>query len=121
MRFERQIVLREWGSAGQAALEASRAEIACADDAFVVAERYLHAAGVTEVVAPVAPVAPVAAGASGPSVATVATGAGERQVDAPFVAAVEGLPWHAPASRAVGVGAAHALAFVARTLREASR
>ncbi len=118
MRFERQIVLREWGSAGQAALEASRAEIACADDAFVVAERYLHAAGVTEVVAPVAP---VAAGASGPSVATVATVAGERQVDAPFVAAVEGLPWHAPASRAVGVGAAHALAFVARTLREASR
>jgi hypothetical protein len=118
VRFERQIVLREWGSAGQAALEASRAEIACADDAFVVAERYLHAAGVTEVVAPVAP---VAAGASGPSVATVATVAGERQVDAPFVAAVEGLPWHAPASRAVGVGAAHALAFVARTLREASR
>lgn len=112
MRFERQIVLREWGSAGQAALEASRAEIACADDAFVVAERYLHAAGVTEVVAP------VAAGASGPS---VATGAGEQQVDAPFVAAIEGLPWHAPASRAVGVGAAHALAFVARTLREASR
>ena len=112
MRFERQIVLREWGSAGQAALEASRAEIACADDAFVVAERYLHAAGVTEVVAPVA---------VGASVATVATVAGERQVDASFVAAVEGLPWHAPASRAVGVGAAHALAFVARTLREASR
>lgn len=104
MRYERQLVLREWGSAGQAALEAARAEVPCAGVELAVAERYLQAAGVAAV--------------------SVAGGAGSEAPRAsfgPFASALAGLTWHAEESRAVGLGAAHAVDFLATTLREVRR
>jgi hypothetical protein len=39
----------------------------------------------------------------------------------PFAAAMGALPWHTEAPREVGLGAAHALDFLATTLREVGR
>lgn len=102
MRYERQLVLREWGTAGQAALEAACAELPCAGAELAVASRYLNAAGVTAVRGDVE-----RAEREGPK--------------APFADALASLPWHASSSREVGVGAAHAVDFIARTLRGARR
>ncbi len=102
MRYERQLVLREWGSAGQAALEAARAELPCAGRELAVAERYLQAAGVSSVTG----AAPIE---------------GEPRGGGPFAHALEALPWHAGAAREVGLGAAHAVDFLAAALREARR
>jgi hypothetical protein len=102
VRYERQLVLREWGTAGQAALEAASAVLACSGGAFAVAERYLQAAGIARV----------------QSESREATA--PREV-ATFVASLESLPWHASEARTVGVGAAHAVDFLVRTLREAPR
>jgi hypothetical protein len=107
VRYERQLVLREWGTAGQAALEAARAELPCAGAELAVAERYLQAAGVAAVIG-----APReggdGAGAFGPAAG-------------PFASALAGLPWHAEESRSVGLGAAYAVDFLATTLREVRR
>jgi len=96
MKYERQLVLREWGSSGQAALEASRARLPCHGPALAVAERYLHAAGITN----------VAAATDGAS-------------KGPLAATVDALPWHSAGARVVGLGAACAVDFLATTLREA--
>jgi len=98
MKYERQLVLREWGTSGQAALEAAAGDLPCSCEAFVVAERYLHAAGVSSV--------------------------REASADAPrgpVTMAVDALPWHSSAARMVGAGAACAVDFLAETLREARR
>ena len=105
MRYERQLVLREWGTAGQAALEAAHAELPCEGEAFAVAARYLQAAGVSHVSA-------VARASSSVPVASP---------EASFVAAMGALPWHADSAREVGIGAAHAVEFLATTLREVPR
>jgi hypothetical protein len=95
MKYERQLVLREWGSSGQAALEASHARLPCQGTALAVAERYLHAAGIADVAA-----------------AEVGSSRG------PLAEAVIGLPWHSTRARDVGLGAACAVDFLAMTLRE---
>ena len=110
MRYERQLVLREWGTAGQAALAASRAELPCAGRELAVAERYLHAAGVSAVTG---------------VIETDANGVNEAADHArragPFASALAALPWHAEEAREVGLGAAHAVDFLAATLREVRR
>ncbi len=113
MRYERQLVLREWGSAGQAALEAARAELPCAGRELAVAERYLQAAGVPSVSGLSASAA--ARGEGGASNGVSPAGPG------PFANALAALPWHAGAAREVGLGAAHAVDFLAATLREVRR
>ncbi len=108
MRYERQLVLREWGTAGQAALAASRAELPCAGREIAVAERYLQAAGVASV--------------SSVNASAVARGEGGSPAGpGPFASALEALPWHAEEAREVGLGAAHAVDFLAATLREVRR
>jgi hypothetical protein len=109
VRYERQLVLREWGTAGQAALEAAHAELPCEGEAFAVAARYLQAAGVSHVSA-------VARASSSVPVASP-----EASPKASFVAAMGALPWHADSAREVGIGAAHAVEFLATTLREVPR
>ncbi len=101
MRYERQIVLREWGTAGQVALETASAVIPCGGRSLDVAERYLHAAGVARVEG--------------------ATSVSPEARPSPFVASMIALPWHAPEARAVGLGAAHAVDFLTCTLREVPR
>jgi hypothetical protein len=39
----------------------------------------------------------------------------------PFASALAALPWHAEKAREVGLGAAHAVDFLAATLREVRR
>ncbi len=102
MRYERQLVLREWGSAGQAVLAASHASLPCAGSAFAVAERYLRAAGV-------------------PSVEASATRAGAAPPEGPFASALGALPWHAEGAREIGIGAAHAVDFLAAALHAVPR
>lgn len=97
MRYERQLILAEWGSRGQSAVEAATVQLPCAEPARAVAVRYLEAAGF---------------GAVGDAPCTHA-----RE----FERAVTALPWHASSARAVGLGAACAVDALVHTLREARR
>ena len=98
MRFERQIILKEWGSAGQALLSTTRAGLPCEGEAFAVAERYLHAAGVSAVEHDAVCTQP-------------------RSLEA----MIDALAWHSAPAKSVGVGAACAVDFLTTTLRGGER